>query len=186
MKKILILVYCLISVASFPQRRNKNNGYLSITPQFGFYKGGYNAGGAVNTGVKIGKMAGIGLGVEVLKFKDVKNPYIPVYGDFRYFFAPAKGSQVFFTAQPGYGFYNQTYSALVPLPGGGYAEQRVENKGGFYFGTGLGVRGTGKVAPIVSVRYTNYEFNNEASLAGSGIKSSARKGGVSINFGIVF
>ena len=186
MKKVLTAALLLTAVTSFSQRRKQSTGYVLVTPQFGFYKNGYTAGGAFNVGEKIGKMTGIGLGAEVLKFKDVQNVYVPVYADFRYFFAPAKGSQFYLTAQPGYGFYNDSHTELVPVAGGNtYIENKTEDKGGFYFGAGLGVRGSGKVAPVVSVRYTSYAFDYTSSGAVNA-KADNRTGAVTVNFGIAF
>lgn len=52
---------------------------------------------------------------------------------------------------------SQTYT--MPVPAGGSFSNSVENNGRLYFGTGVGLTGTGKVGPIISFRYTSYGFN---------------------------
>ncbi|MDQ6812773.1 MAG: hypothetical protein M3040_03380, partial [Bacteroidota bacterium] len=160
MRSLLFTFFLLsISFALFAQRKNKQTTYASITGEFGLYKDESTLfGGSIQAGSKVDKAVGVGIGVDVLKFKKINSPYIPAYLDLRFFLNPAKKTQTFFMVQPGYGLhdYNSNFSS-------GPATAGVTGKGGFYFGGGFGLQGRSKGSPIVTFRYCSYAFDYKYS-----------------------
>jgi hypothetical protein len=184
MKVFFTFILLVLTSSVFCQRRNKQTTYASITGQFGIYKNDGNLyGGSIQAGSKLDKVVGLGVGVDVLKFKNVSGPYIPAYADFRFFLHPAKKTQIFFMAQPGYGIYSHDYTVssngLIGTTSG---------KGGFYAGGGFGLQGRGKGQPIITFRYCSYDFEYKYSgnIFGSSYEQNSRTGAFVINAGITF
>lgn len=186
MRVIFSLIFLLLSVSLFAQRKNKQTTYASITGQFGIYKDqNYLFGGSLQAGSKIDKSVGVGLGVDILKFKNINSPYIPLYLDFRFFLKPAKKTQVFFMMEPGYGLHDHN-AILSSTPMG---SARVSGKGGFYYGGGFGLQGRGKGSPIISFRYCSYAFDYTYSgnyTFNDLLGVSSRTGAFVVNAGISF
>ncbi len=163
MKPIFTLLLVLLASASFSQKspfdstrhRGKKNGYGSITFQAGFTSGNNSLGGAFNFGARPGKVLGVGLGFEMLKFKNVKTNYIPAYLDLR-FFLPTNSIETFIMVQPGYGFYNfnDDYEDTIAN-----TISSIKQTGGFYLSSGIGAKISGKISPIITLRYARYAFN---------------------------
>ena len=185
MRLLFTFFLLFFSVALFSQRKNKQTTYASITGQFGVYKNENTLfGGSIQAGSKVDKAVGVGLGVDILKFKKINSPYIPLYLDFRFFLNPGKKTQTFFMIQPGYGLhdYNSTFSA-------GPATATVSGKGGFYFGAGFGLQGRSKGTPIITFRYCSYAFDYKygGNYTPNDLSAiSSRTGALVVNAGISF
>lgn len=187
LKTIFTFVISLTFLATYSQDKKGPETYGSLSGQLGIHKSTALAGAvALNMGIKTKKIFGAGLGIEAIKFSSHKSVYLPVYADFRYFFPPGALFQAFFIAQPGYGLYNskQTHTTVV----GTYTidNSSITSKGGFYFGSGLGLSGKEGFSPIVTIRYTSYAFNHEKTGNYYSESPNARTSAITINFGIAF
>lgn len=179
MKTLLTIIVSIIAISSFSQNKSKKNGYSVLTTQVGFFKdAGLLYGGSLQSGAKLYRSLGLGIGIDFLKLKDIKSIYIPAYVDLRYFFPSGSKTDVFFTVQPGYGLhdYNNT---TVDGPSG----YSVSGKGSFFIGSGFGLSGTGKTLPAFSLRYCSYGFNYKYN---GDKNTSLQKGAFVINAGISF
>lgn len=152
-----ILFLFTIHYTAFSQKI-KIKPYGSISAQAGFFKENGILGGAdLNLGLYLGKSLGLGAGIEMLKIKDMRKFFYPLYLDIKSFTNLGSKYQVIFSLQPGYGhyFYNEAFLF-----------NHFRNKGGFYFSSGLGVKFNQaielsdnlKISPIVNFRYNVYHF----------------------------
>ena len=165
MKQVLIILF--FPLISFGQKAT-DKGYASITFQAGFYQSTNSVGGAMNLGRMVSKNNSIGLGIEGIHFKDAKSLYLPVYADFKFYIPGSKGLQIVPMIQPGYGIYSRTT--------GGYITQR----GGFFFGGGLGFKSVKKPGIYMGVRYCTYGFRTEYS----DVKLNSNINAVVVNIGL--
>lgn len=151
------IILLALQQSSFSQKL-KIKPYGSLTAQAGIYKeNGISGGADVNVGVYLGGKLGLGAGIEMLKLKDMRKFYYPVYLDIKSFTNLGTKYQVLFSLQPGFGhyYYNETFLF-----------NHFRNKGGFYFGSGLGLKFNQalelsdkiKLSPIIYLRYNLYQF----------------------------
>lgn len=165
MKLIFVLLSFFLAAQVAGQRnpfdstryRTKRNGYGSITFLAGFKSDNNSMGGAFNFGAKPGKHLGFGLGFELVNFKNVKTNYIPAYLDLRYFFPSTNTIETFLMLQPGYGFYNYNDDYEDTITN---VISSIKQNGGFYMSGGIGAKISGKISPIITLRYAHYRFNS--------------------------
>ncbi len=169
MKFLVLIFFFSISAISYCQQSSDSlraykpkNGYGTITLLAGMKSGFNSTGVALNFGIKPSTHIGLGLGFEVIGFKNIKTKYIPAYLDCRLFFPNNKGVELFGMLQPGYGFYSyqDEYDDVVQ---GDTITSTISRKGGFYFSSGLGVKIKGFLSPVFTVRYAINEFKSTLS-----------------------
>lgn len=80
MKTLLTIILSIVAIPSFSQNKSKKNGYSVLTTQVGFFKdAGLLYGGSLQSGAKLYRSLGLGIGIDFLKLKDIKSIYIPAY-----------------------------------------------------------------------------------------------------------
>lgn len=187
MKKVLVVVFLFISLAVYSQKEYYRPFYGSFDASLATRNAttsGYSIG--ADAGAKIEKIFGAGFGIEAAKFKGHKSVYLPVYGDVRYFFPPGSILQVFFTAQAGYGFYNSKQSHVATDESNTATNSTLTGKGGFYYGSGLGISGRDKYTPVVTLRYTSYAFNFTRTGSYYHENGPSRLNAITMSFGFSF
>lgn len=149
--------YCIGQKAGTKKR--VKHGYAEIDFVAGFSSNSNNSfGGSINFGVKPSKKLSTGLGFEALKFKQMTTLYVPVYLDLRYALASSKAVEAFVVAQPGYGFFSFKDDQIDTALNTSNAGSSIQQKGGFCFSGGIGIKGKSKPAPVLSLCYGFYQL----------------------------
>jgi hypothetical protein len=113
----------------------------------------------------------VGVGASLFSYKDLNNPYIPVFADIRVI---GVGTFKFYSfLNPGYGFYQNSYYYPLIDPA-----VKVRERGGFFIAYGVGV--TYKKV-YLQARYNWLRFSSQAAVIG---KSSKAYGVAGISFGV--
>ena len=190
----LLSISCILASAQqkpadSTHRRVKRNGYFNLTFQAGFKRDNNSLGAAVNFGARPSQLLGAGVGFELLKFKNLLTNYVPAYADFRFYLFKKAPVETFILVQPGYGFYNHKEDFSEPsLPGepDNPITSSIQQKGGFYFGSGLGVRLKGSFTPVITARYAHYNLATEVRGEHFAAQGSGGINSLVLNIGISF
>ena len=153
MKYLLPFIIILIFVAE----SKAQTGSLQIGPVATFFGKHQNAfGGELIGNVSIQKNISAGAGIQILSFNAEPNLYIPVFATFK-LLLPANKIEYFFHVDPGYGIHNYNSSIFFYGTNNSF-HYDFKNTGGFYLGTGAGMRLKSKASPYINLQYTLYHL----------------------------
>jgi hypothetical protein len=113
----------------------------------------------------------VGAGASLFSYKDLNNPYIPVFADIRVIGAGT--FKLYSFLDPGYGFYQNSYYYPLIDPA-----VKVRERGGFFIAYGVGV--TYKKV-YLQAKYNWLRFSGQSAATG---KSSKGYGVAGISFGV--
>jgi hypothetical protein len=158
MKTLLPAFFVLI----FLTNSKAQTGGLQIGAVATFFgKQQNNYGGELIENFSIKKNISAGGGIQLLSFNAESNLYIPVFATFK-LLLPANKIEYFFHIDPGYGIHNYNSSILFDGTNGSF-QFDFKNTGGFYLGTGAGVRLKSKASPYINLQYSIYHFKYVAT-----------------------
>lgn len=130
---------------------------LQIGPVATFFGKHQNAfGGELIENISIQKNISVGAGIQVLSFNSEPNLYVPVFAKFK-LVLPANKIEYFFHVDPGYGIHNYNYNIFYYGPTSNL-QYDFKNTGGFYLGTGAGMRLKTKASPYINLQYSMYHL----------------------------
>jgi len=157
MKTTLLLLALLVAVSSQAQKASLQIG--AVTSFFGHNENGYGIELAGNKSIH--KNISTGIGIQFLKLNPEPNLYLPIFATFK-IHIPVKKFDYFFHVDPGYGIhsYHDAY--------GGPFNLYYKNIGGFYFGTGAGLRLRSKMSPYINFQYSIYGFRDQIKFTDEG------------------
>jgi len=152
MRKLIPFFILILALQSKAQTGGLQAG--PVLTFLGKSEKGYGAELIAN--IPVEKKFSIGAGVRLMKFNSEPNLYTPVFATFKLSVAANKVIY-FFNIDPGYGIHSFHNSFIYEAMNGKF-QYEFKNSGGFYLGTGAGLRLKSKASPYINLQYSMYGF----------------------------